>query len=84
MVSCRQLVALRVLSAVLAAVLMQGCGLKADPSPRYSQPLKAATEVQSYEKTDNGSLPRIGRHPVGNLPVLKNPGDVPEQTEDSI
>lgn len=38
--------------ALITAVLVQGCGLKADPAPRRFHPLMPATEIRLQQATN--------------------------------
>lgn len=84
MVSCRWLVMIRVLLVVLAAVLIQGCGLKADPSPRRTQALGAVTDVRFYEERGGGGLYSPARYHAMKLQASSGPGNVSEHSKDSI
>jgi hypothetical protein len=42
-------VTLGVAMVLMTAILIQGCGLKADPAPRRIQPLKPVTDIRLQE-----------------------------------
>jgi hypothetical protein len=84
MVRCRWFVTLCVILVALTAVLIQGCGLKADPSPRRIQPLMGATDIRLHTETGGGVPCGSDRHHAAVRLDSRGPVIVSEQSEHMV